>query len=162
MIRGFDIDPILLGTARLAGDCCDCEVEVARGTTRNLNVPDNSVDMVSCHQLIHHITYQDDALQEFYRVLMPGDMLLLGESCRPFLQIYWVRWLFRHPDMEQKTATGYINLVRDVGFEFTESDLLETTPWWSRRDLGILKKLRLQFWSSKVAEIFIVATKPAQ
>jgi hypothetical protein len=62
--------------------------------------------------------------------------------------------------MEQKTAEGYIELTREAGYSFTEKDILETTPWWSLRDLGLLQKFGLQFWQSKTAEISIVATKP--
>lgn len=95
------------------------------------------------------------------RLPKQADMLDIGcGEGQPFLQIYWVRWLFRHPDMEQKTATGYMDLIKESGFVFSESDVLQTTPWWSRRDLGFFKKIGLQFWTSKTAEIFIIASKP--
>lgn len=159
-INAIDIDPDLLKVARLAGNECRCDVSVQRGSAMQLDFPDNTFDFVCCHQLLHHLADREAALLEFYRVLKPGGMLLLSESCLPFLKVYWVRWLFRHPKMEQKTAEGYIELTRDAGYFFTEKDILETTPWWSLRDLGLLKKLGLQFWQSKTAEISIVATKP--
>jgi len=160
LIKGVDIDPELLIKAKQVGDRVRCDVEVDCGSVQQMDIPDNTFDIVSCHQLIHHVTFREEALKELYRILKPGGLLLLGESCQPFLQIYWVRWLFRHPKMEQKTAVGYIDLVREAGFSFEEKDILETIPWWSRRDLGIFKKIGLELWRSETAEIFIVATKP--
>jgi len=159
-ILAVDVDREILKTAEEAGQACQCDVDVEYASARRLNLPDNSMDVVFCHQLIHHITFREEALLEFYRVLKPGGLLLLSESCKPFLNVYWVRWFFRHPEMEQKTAEGYIDLVRKAGFSFSQDDILETTPWWSRRDFGLLEKLGLQWQLLKTTEISIVSTKP--
>ncbi|VAW90092.1 hypothetical protein MNBD_GAMMA17-1628 [hydrothermal vent metagenome] len=160
-ICGVDVDPALLKLAELSGENCCCEVDIHRDSAKKLDLPDNTFDMVFCHQLIHHITFREEAMEEIYRVLKPGGLLLLSESCQHFLRVYWVEWLFRHPKMEQKTAEGYIELVNGAGFEMTENDVHETAPWWSKRDFGLLKKAGLPSSKSVTTEISLVATKPA-
>ena len=159
-ITAVDVDPELLKVAALAGKSCRCEVDVQRGSVKKLDIPDNTFDMVFCHQLIHHITFREEAMAEIYRVLKPGGLLLLSESCQHFLHVYWVAWLFRHPKMEQKTAEGYIELVKDAGFELTGNAVLEATPWWSKREFGLLKKCGLPSSEPKTTEILLVAVKP--
>ena len=160
-IVAVDIDKTMLQKAEVAARKCNANVEICQGSAKRLNLPDNSFDLIFCHQLIHHIQFQEDALLEFKRLLKPGGKLLLSESCRPFLNVWWVKYFFRHPKMKQKDAQGYKNLVRQAGYEFDDSDVLETTPWWSKRDLGFFARHNIQFWKSSVSEISIVATKPA-
>lgn len=161
-IKGVDIDPKLVEIANQAGEGCRCDVDVNRSSAQKLDELDNSFDIVFCHQLIHHVPFREETMQEFYRILKPGGVLLLAESCHSFLEIYWVRWFFRHPKMQQKNAQGYIDLIRGAGFNVTEKDVLKTTPWWARLDLGITARLGLKFKSLDTAEIFIAATKPEE
>jgi len=160
LITAIDVDQQLLKEAEVAGDNCDCEVDIRCASAKKLDIPDNTFDMVFCHQLIHHITFREEALTELYRVLKPGGLLLLSESCQHFLHVYWVEWLFRHPKMEQKTAEGYLDLLTGAGFVFTANDVLESTPWWSKRDFGLLNKFGLPSKSAKTTEISVVAMKP--
>ena len=81
-IIGIDIDQELLEPARQVAKRCQCLATCVHGTVYNLAIPDNSVDVVFCHQLLHHLSDQVSALQELYRVLAPGGVLLSGESCR--------------------------------------------------------------------------------
>lgn len=128
----------------------------------DLSLPGESVDMIFCHQLLHHTADQDGALRQFYRLLVPGGVALIGESCRPFIRSLPVRLLFRHPMVVQKTASQYIELVQSVGFEVGEGDLKASTPWWSRRDLGLAEKLGISGKQSPdITEVLIVARKPA-
>ena len=159
-ITGVDIDENLLRKADKLATQCHCSVVLEHGNANNLTYSDNNFDWVFCHQLIHHVRSQEAVLSECFRVLKPGGFLLLNESCKPFLKVYWVKWFFRHPKMEQKTAHGYIDLVKNAGYIFNSDDVVESTPWWSRRDLGLLQKIGLQFWRLKTPEVFIVAQKP--
>ena len=159
-IVAVDIDKSVLQKAQMIAKKCNANVEVCEGSAKHLNLPDNSFDLIFCHQLIHHIQFQEEALREFKRLLKPGGKLLLSESCRPFLNVWWVKYFFRHPKMEQKDAQGYKDLVRQAGYEFEDVDVLETTPWWSKRDLGFFARYKIQFWKSAISEISIVATKP--
>ncbi len=159
-IAAIDIDPGLVEIAKINGNACRCEVNVQHGSIKQLDFPDNTFDVVFCHQLIHHITFRAEALQEIYRVLRPGGLLLLSESCKHFLHVYWVAGLFRHPKIVHKTAEGYVELIKDANFSLLESDILKTTPWWSKRDFGLLEKTGLQSEPPTVTEISVVATKP--
>ncbi|GLS25747.1 class I SAM-dependent methyltransferase [Marinibactrum halimedae] len=159
-IVAVDIDMSLLERAEQTAQACSVPVEVFQASAKSMDFPENTFDIIFCHQLLHHIAFQEEALTEFKRVLKPGGKLLVSESCRDFLNVWWVKYFFRHPKMRQKNAQEYKALVKKMGFEFQESDVLETTPWWSKRDLGVLEKYHLQFWKSSVSEISIVATKP--
>ena len=64
--------------------------------------------MIFCHQLFHHISNQARVLEEFFRILMPGGVILISESCRSFINSFPVRLLFRHPMHVQKTAAEYV------------------------------------------------------
>lgn len=119
-----------------------------------------SFDLILCHQLLHHTNQQRETLQEFHRLLRPGGILLVGESCRSFINSAPVRLLFRHPQMAQKDAQGYIDLVRTSGFVFSEADIQTSRPWWSRRCLGLAQKLGIGLNNTEPTEILIVATKP--
>jgi SAM-dependent methyltransferase len=119
-----------------------------------------SFDVILCHQLLHHTSQQQETLQEFYRLLRPGGILLVGESCRSFINSAPVRLLFRHPEMAQKDAQGYIDLVRSNGFVFGDQDIQTSRPWWSRRCLGLAQKLGIGLNNTEATEILIVATKP--
>lgn len=160
VITGVDIDAEQVKKAVVAA------AELATPTTAlHLNASERvlaaeSVDVIFCHQLLHHTGQQREALQEFYRLLKPGGILLVGESCRSFINSAPVRLLFRHPQMAQKDAQGYIDLVRSAGFCFTSQDVQTSRPWWSRRCLGVAQKLGLGVHNTEPTEILIVASKP--
>jgi SAM-dependent methyltransferase len=159
-ITGIDIDAEQVKKAVVAA------AEIATPTTAlhtnasGQTFAAESFDVILCHQLLHHIGQQPEALQEFYRLLRPGGILLVGESCRSFINSAPVRLLFRHPEMAQKDAQGYIDLVRSIGFVFTDKDVQTSRPWWSRRCLGMAQKLGLGLNNTEPTEILIVATKP--
>ena len=129
-------------------------------SAERLPLLDNSVDVVYCHQLLHHVKAQDLVLTELLRVLRPGGVLLSGESCRAFIHSFWVRLLFRHPKMVQKTAQEYVEIIRTAGFELAPTDMRLTVPWWSRVDFGLLKRWGLSNWCPDITEINAVAFKP--
>ena len=130
-----------------------------------LPIADGSIDVIFCHQLIHHVADQEGALRELHRVLAPGGVLLLGESCEAFINTWTVRWCFRHPPGAQKPAEGYLALVQGAGFVFGAVDVRTSTPWWSLPDLGIARKLGLSgalpltTQTATATEILVVARK---
>jgi SAM-dependent methyltransferase len=136
-LLGIEIDPRLAERARAAAGRCACRAQARVGNVAKLDLPDASVDLVFCHQTIHHVVDQAGALQEFHRVLRPGGVLLLAESCRTFIRSLWVRALFRHPMAVQKVASAYLALLHDVGFEFGPEHVATARPWWSEPDLGL-------------------------
>jgi len=138
---GIDSDPEML---RVSAD------EIARigvnATVHSMNaaalaVPDASIDMIFCHQTLHHIVAQDDALKEFYRVLKPGGVLVLAESTRHYIHSWIIRLLFRHDMTVQRSADEFLQMIRNAGFSVPASAISYPYLWWSRRDLGLLERL---------------------
>lgn len=93
---------------------------------------------------------------------MLGDgTLLLAESCRAFISSSSVQWLFRHPNEVQRSAAEYQDLVRRAGFVFGGENVATSTPYWSRPDWGLLRKLGYR--SEKPEEptqLNLAATRP--
>ena len=71
----------LLKDALKRAQACRCKVDLIAGNAEMMSYPDQSFDMVFCHQSFHHIVQHEKAMQEFYRGLKPGGVLLFGESC---------------------------------------------------------------------------------
>ncbi len=159
-IIGFDIDEASLQKAAATPRDCNAEIDLVHGTASHMEFPDNSFDLIFCHQLIHHVKDQPRVLKELYRVLAPGGYLLSSESCRNFIESIWVRLLFRHPKMVQKTADEYIQLMKNAGFEMGEHDVKKWVPWWSHVDFGLWEKLGLPPRRKEPTEILTVAQKP--
>ncbi len=160
-IVGVDIDRELTEIAATSAQHCECQVILETTLVVDLNFPDQSFDMIFCHQLLHHTADQEDAVQQFYRLLVPGGVVLIGESCRSFVRSPPVRLLFKHPMKAQKSAAEYVDLVKSMGFAVGEHDVKTSTPWWSRWDLGLLEKLGIaEKKTLQATEILIVARKP--
>src|SRR5262245_59311018 len=81
-LMGIDIDPSLVRRAQEAALRCRCAAEARVGDAAHLELPDTSIDMIICHQTLHHLPNQIAAVRELYRVLRPGGVLLCAESCR--------------------------------------------------------------------------------
>ncbi|WP_438479915.1 class I SAM-dependent methyltransferase [Oleiharenicola lentus] len=161
-IIALDIDPKeILRSQRMAAQC-RARVEIIRGDAASLALPDNSVNLLLCHQLLHHVVAQEKILREFHRVLAPGGTLLVAESCRDFIHSAPVRLLFRHPNHVQRTAGEYEQLVRAAGFIFTAENVSKSTPFWTLPDWGFRQKIGLQKKPAQPepTEIYIAATKP--
>lgn len=159
-IIAVDIDKEEIRLAPEAAKRCACEVEFENSTVCNLNIPDSSIDMIFCHQLLHHISDQSTALEEFYRILVPGGLILISESCRSFINSFHVRLLFRHPLQVQKTADEYVELIKSIGFKINDNDIKTSRPWWSRKDFGLTEKIGLPQKQQEPTEILIIASKP--
>ena len=115
---------------------CPVPVTLHAAHAERIPLPDASVDMVLCHQTLHHIVDQAAALAEVFRVLKPGGMLLLAESTRAYIHSWIIRLLFRHPMHVQRTADEFIALVRDAGLQVDADRISTPYLWWSRSDLG--------------------------
>jgi len=163
LIIGMDINPEEVVRSAAQAKFCRARVDVHRGDTTAIDLPDGSVDMVLCHQLLHHVVQQEKVLGELYRVLTPGGTLLVAESCRDFIHSAPVRLLFRHPNEVQKTATEYQQLVRQAGFTFESKHVRTSTPFWSLPDWGLRYKLG---WprpaNAEPTEVTLVAFKPGR
>jgi ubiquinone/menaquinone biosynthesis C-methylase UbiE len=119
-------------------------IDVLHGDCANLPLPDASADIVFCHQTFHHLVEQERALAEFRRVLKPGGVLLFAESTDAYIRSWVIRLLFRHPLHVQKSADGYLDMIRRSGFTFGAHNVSLPYLWWSRaKDFGLLERLHI-------------------
>jgi len=161
-IIGLDVDPEVLEAATNQAQHCNADVELIECNAMHIRLPDNSVDMLFCHQTFHHLVDHNKAIREFYRVLKPGGILLFAESTRKYIHSWIIKWLFRHPMEVQKTADEYLALIRQTGFQVEERNISYPYLWWSRNDLGILQNWFQRPLPVEREETLInlVATKP--
>jgi ubiquinone/menaquinone biosynthesis C-methylase UbiE len=138
---GMDIDAAMLKAAAGEAASAGIEVELMQCSSAQMQLPDNSVDLLFCHQTFHHLIEQEAAIQEFFRVLKPGGILLFAESTKRYIDSWIIRLLFRHPMEVQKTAEQYLALVRSAGFEVAPQSISYPYLWWSRGDLGVLERV---------------------
>jgi ubiquinone/menaquinone biosynthesis C-methylase UbiE len=148
-IVGIDYHEPSLALAANAARACNNgaavpQFELLHGDCAALPLPDASADIVFCHQTFHHLVEQERALSEFRRVLKPGGVLLFAESTDAYIRSWVIRLLFRHPMHVQKSADGYLQMLRNGGFSFGERNVSLPYLWWSRAaDFGLLERLGL-------------------
>jgi ubiquinone/menaquinone biosynthesis C-methylase UbiE len=140
-IVGIDVCPDMIAAAKQEAGKLDLPVDLYKADCADLPLPDESVDIVFCHQSFHHLVEQDKALSEFHRILKPGGLLLFAESTRAYIHSWIIRLLFRHPMDVQRDALEYIAMVRGAGFEVDDSAISYPYLWWSRPDLGIVEQV---------------------
>ncbi len=158
---GIDADPRSRPRAQAELQSHGIIAELVITNAASIDWPDESFDVVFCHQTLHHIIAQEAALVEFFRVLKPGGVLLLAESTRCFIHSLPVRLLFRHPMHLQKTAEQYIALVRQAGFDVPAEKISFPYLWWSRPDIGLMEWLGFEIPSRREETLVnLVATKP--
>ncbi|HEX3972868.1 MAG TPA: class I SAM-dependent methyltransferase [Stellaceae bacterium] len=139
---GIDIDTALVARAKQRAAAEGLVAELRVGDVVHLDIADESIDLIFCHQTFHHLVDQERALAEFRRVLRPGGLLLFAESTRVYIESWIIRLLFRHPMEVQKSASEYLALIRSAGFEVPDTAVSCPYLWWSQPDLGIKERLR--------------------
>lgn len=135
----LDIELEMLIASRREAEQAGIDAEYIHSSCSHLRLDDNCVDILFCHQTFHHLINQNKALDEFFRVLKPGGLLLFAESTRRFIHSWLIKWLFRHPMDVQKTAPEYLQLIHDAGFYVVPESISYPFLWWSRGDLGLVE-----------------------
>jgi ubiquinone/menaquinone biosynthesis C-methylase UbiE len=138
---GIDVDPQVIATARRRTARLGVRATLLRGDALDLPLADASVDLIFCHQSLHHLVDTSCAVDEFHRVLRPGGTLLLSESTRAYIHSWMIRLLFRHPMDVQRSADDYVALLRARGFIVPPDAVSYPYPWWSRPDLGLVERV---------------------
>ena len=137
-IVAIDIDQEMLDkSAEEASKNSLNNVKLLRCSNSNIDLAANSVDMLFCHQTFHHLIYQKEAINEYFRILKPGGVLLFAESTKRYIHSWIIKLLFRHPMKVQKTADEYLDLIKSVGFKISEKEISYPYLWWSREDMAI-------------------------
>jgi ubiquinone/menaquinone biosynthesis C-methylase UbiE len=133
---GVDAEEKCLQQARVETLKENIPIELHHCDIAALEMADASVDLVFCHQTFHHLSRQQMALEQVFRVLKPGGLLLFAESTRAYIHSWIIRLLFRHPMHVQRSAGEYLAMIRDQGFTFGSQNVSLPYLWWSRSDLG--------------------------
>ena len=158
-IVAVDIDTEMVLTSAGPASRAPCPVDVRLDNIEKLGLPDQSFDLVFCHQTLHHTSDQDAALREFHRVLRPGGFLLLAESCRRFTHSIPVRLLFRHPMQVQRTADEYLELIERAGFCHAPEQESTPQPFWSQPDFGLRDWMGLPRGSQEATQLCAIAER---
>jgi SAM-dependent methyltransferase len=86
-VRAFDISPELVEVAaRRLRDAQAADAELAVGSAYETGLPPDSVDVVFCMSLIHHLDIAR-VRDEMWRILRPGGVVILKEPVR-FSKLY--------------------------------------------------------------------------
>ena len=102
------------------------------GDCSNLPYESGSMDLIFCHQTLHHLTDQTSALQEFRRVLKKDGVLVLVESTKVFIESLAIDILFKHPPESQRYSYEYLELIKKSGFEISPESLHYPSFWWTK------------------------------
>jgi ubiquinone/menaquinone biosynthesis C-methylase UbiE len=161
LIVGMDADPALQERAGVAAAQCATPVRLHSANAARIDLPDDSFDLVFCHQTFHHIVEQEAAMAEFFRILKPGGVLLIAESTRRYIHSLPIKLLFRHPMQAQKTASEYLGMVRRTGFDLPDERVSLPYLWWSRPDIGFVEWIGFAVRPQREATLVnAVAIKP--
>lgn len=160
-IIGLDADPHIMQRAGKAARASAVSVELLDGHAAKIDLSDASIDLLLCHQTFHHLVEQEQALDEFFRVLKPGGVMLFAESTKRYIHSLPIKLLFRHPMEVQKTAEQYRTMIRDAGFELPDDRISMPFLWWSRPDIGFLEWIGFPVPQQREETLFnAVAVKP--
>jgi ubiquinone/menaquinone biosynthesis C-methylase UbiE len=158
-IIGIDVHNEALEHARNALYKEKINGEILYADCAHIPLADNSIDVITCHQTLHHVLNQEKAMAEFYRVLRPGGILLFAESTKIYIHSWIVRLLFNHPNEVQKSAAEYLDLVKNAGFSVQTGDATYPDLWWSRTlDFGLLELIGINHKQKKGKETLIQVT----
>jgi hypothetical protein len=71
-------------------------------------------------------------------------VLLFAESTDAYIRSWVIRLLFRHPMHVQKSADGYLDMIRHAGVAVGQHNVSLPYLWWSRAiDFGLFERLGL-------------------
>jgi SAM-dependent methyltransferase len=142
-IVATEIEPEYVVQARAAATAIGCPIEVMRDDASKSSLPAASFDAIICHQTLHHVSQQKETLAEFRRLLKPGGLLLLSESCQSFTESFLVRMLFRHPYGNQQSAKKFLAMIEAAGFAVGRECSSTPDPWWARPGMGLPQRLSI-------------------
>jgi len=112
-VIGMDISPDLIAIARKRLNDANLQASLSAGDAYNTGLPDESVDIIFCAALIHHLDIRL-VRDEMWRVLRKGGAIVLKEPIRFSKGYGWLRGLlpahgdisdYEHPLTREELAT---------------------------------------------------------
>lgn len=106
----------------------------AAASAQSLPFDSGTFDAVICTAAFHHFPVPEEALQEIRRILRPGGMLLIADTCRDQSIGTWIwdrlhRW-FEKGHVKYYRTDELLGLLRGAGFEQVE--LNELAPSYAQ------------------------------
>jgi len=141
---GVDMEEENLEIARRRAVADRVPVDLVQGDCAAIGLPDETADIVFCHQTFHHLVQQERSLEEFRRILKPGGLLLFSESTKAYIHSWIIRLLFAHPMHVQRTAEEYLAMIRGRGFVLEPRHVSFPHLWWCRWDFGLLERMGIR------------------
>ncbi|WP_397390626.1 class I SAM-dependent methyltransferase [Polynucleobacter sp.] len=135
-ILAIDIDPKVIRVAQIEARKFITPVKVETGDCSRLPYETASVDIIFCHQTLHHLLDQESALKEYARVLKADGILVMAESTKLFIQSFIIDLLFRHPNASQRTKDEYLELIKNAGFDTNLAAIETPFPWWTKNPVA--------------------------
>jgi len=125
---GFDISPISVQNARKDAAAAGATANSVffQADAENSKLPDNSVDVIICSGMLHHLDLSY-AFPELRRILAPGGKILALEALdyNPAIKMY--RWLT--PAMRTEWEKAHILSLADVRFASRFFDIGAIRYW---------------------------------
>lgn len=108
-IVGIDSSPDVVAEARATASEAGVDVDLRTGDVYDLDLPDDSFDVVHAHQLLQHLTDPVAALVEMRRVCRPGGVVAVREVD--------FGTAAAHPDVVSDWLDVYASAARALGGE---------------------------------------------
>lgn len=125
---GLDISDVSIANAREAAEHMGLKETCffVQGDCENTGLPDNSIDIILCSGMLHHLDLSY-AFPELRRILKPGGRILAVEALdyNPFIKAY--RLLT--PSMRTEWEKNHILSLRDLDFASRFFDIGQVRYW---------------------------------
>ena len=132
---GVDAEEKCLQHARVEALKENIPIELRHCDIAALDVGDNSVDLVFCHQTFHHLSRQQLALEQIFPCSNPAAIVVRRIDAR-LICSWMIRLLFRHPMHVQRSAAEYQADDSGSGFYFWLREGVDCLLMVERSDLG--------------------------
>ncbi|MBI5072550.1 class I SAM-dependent methyltransferase [Candidatus Woesearchaeota archaeon] len=138
-IIGFDITPAMLDLAEAKltfKSRFNTSLELELAHCENFSVKNNSVDVIICSSVLHHLPHPEKALHAFHRALKKGGRLLLVDFCTDYPTTQFIDWWQRlfHPAHHR----AYRSSAVDEMLHKNKFSVVSFKTWKATPTLGVM------------------------